>query len=39
MVGAGQSFCAMSYAPIEVWKKSPRTRALLDAVLGSVSFR
>jgi hypothetical protein len=38
VVGAGQSLCAMSYAPMDLWRKV-KTRALLDAVLASVSFR
>jgi hypothetical protein len=37
VVGAGQSLCAMSYAPLSAWK-SAKTRALLDAVLASVTF-
>jgi len=37
VVGAGQSLCAMSYAPVSAWK-SAKTRALLDAVLASVTF-
>jgi hypothetical protein len=39
LVGAGQSLCAISYAPVAVWRKSPAARALLDAVLGSVVFK
>lgn len=39
LVGAGQSLCAISYAPLAVWRKSPAVRALLDAVLGSVVFK
>ena len=39
IVGPGQSLCAISYAPLPLWKKSPAVRALLDAVLGSVVFR
>ena len=39
IVGAGQSLCAISYAPLPVWKKSPAVRSLLDGVLGSVAFR
>jgi len=39
VVGAGQSLCAISYAPLAVWKKSRVTRALLDGVLGSVVFK
>ena len=38
VVGAGSSLCAMSYVPAPVWKKSKPTRALVDAVLGSVSL-
>jgi hypothetical protein len=38
VVGGGQSLCAMSYAPVSAWK-SAKTRALLDAVLASVTFR
>jgi hypothetical protein len=39
LVGAGETLCIMTYAPAVVWKKSPETRALLDAVLGSITFR
>jgi hypothetical protein len=39
LVGAGQSLCAISYAPLPVWKKSRATRALLDGILASVTFR
>jgi len=39
VVGSGHSLCAVSYAPAPLWKKSKDTRALLDAVLSSVSFR
>jgi len=38
VVGDGQSLCAISYAPLKVWKRSPATRALLDAILASVVF-
>lgn len=38
IVGAGQSLCVVSYAPMAVWKKSPEARALMNAVLGSVTF-
>jgi hypothetical protein len=36
VVGGGSSLCAISFAPVPVWKKSRETRELLDAVLGSV---
>jgi hypothetical protein len=39
IVGNGDSLCAITYAPVALWKKSAPTRALLDAVLGSVTFR
>ena len=39
VVGGGHSLCAVSYAPAPLWKKSKETRPLLDAVLGSVTFR
>lgn len=39
IVGAGQTLCVMTYAPAALWKKSMETRALLDAVVGSVTFR
>jgi hypothetical protein len=39
VVGGGHSLCAISYAPAPRWKKSKDTRALLDAVLGSVILR
>jgi hypothetical protein len=38
IVGEGQSLCVSSHAPKARWRKS-ETRALLDAILGSVSFR
>jgi hypothetical protein len=39
IVGAGQSICAISYAPVPMWKKSKAVRALLDAVLASLVFK
>ncbi len=39
IVGNGASLCAITYAPLPLWRKSAQTRALLDAVLGSVTFR
>jgi hypothetical protein len=39
IVGNGTSLCAVTYAPATLWKKSAPTRALLDAVLASVTFR
>lgn len=39
IVGAGQTLCIMTYAPALVWKKSAEARALLDAVVGSITFR
>jgi hypothetical protein len=39
IVGAGQTLCVMTYAPAPVWKKSQEARALLDAVVGSITFR
>jgi len=39
VVGGGHSLCAISYAPAPLWKKSKDTRALLDAVLASVTLR
>jgi hypothetical protein len=39
VVGGGHSFCAVIYAPAPTWMKSKEARALLDAVLGSVTFR
>jgi hypothetical protein len=38
VVGGGYSVCVVLYAPALVWKKSPESRVLLDAVLGSVIF-
>ena len=38
LVGAGETLCIMTYAPASAWKKSMETRALLDAVVGSVTF-
>jgi hypothetical protein len=39
VVGGGHSLCAVSYAPAPLWKKSKDARALLDAVLASVTLR
>jgi hypothetical protein len=39
IVGDGVSLCAITFAPLPLWKKSPPTRVLLDAVLGSVTFK
>jgi hypothetical protein len=39
IVGNGSSLCAITYAPVPLWRKSAQTRALLDAVLASVTFR
>lgn len=39
VVGGGHSLCAVSYAPAPLWKKSKEARALLDAVLSSVTLR
>jgi hypothetical protein len=39
IVGDGVSLCAITFAPLPLWKKSAATRVLLDAVLGSVTFR
>jgi hypothetical protein len=38
VVGGGLSLCVMSYAPTDVWKKTPQARAVLDAVMGSLTF-
>jgi hypothetical protein len=39
VVGGGYSVCVVLYAPAATWKKSPESRVVLDAVLGSVQFR
>jgi hypothetical protein len=39
IVGDGVSLCAITFAPVPLWKKSAPTRVLLDAVLGSVTFK
>jgi hypothetical protein len=38
VVGSGSSLCAISYVPAALWKKSKETRALVDAIMGSVSL-
>ena len=38
VVGGGLSLCVMSYAPTATWKKTPEARAVLDAVMGSLTF-
>ena len=39
VVGAGASLCAISYAPVPVFKRSREARDLLDAILASVTVR
>jgi hypothetical protein len=39
VVGQGESLCVMTYVPREMWKSSPPTRALVDSLLASVTFR
>jgi hypothetical protein len=39
VVGQGESLCVMSYVPRQTWRSSPPTRALVDSVLSSVTFR
>jgi len=39
LTGEGHSLCAISYAPLKAWKRSKRTRQLLESVLKSVAFR
>jgi hypothetical protein len=39
VVGQGDSLCVMSYVPRETWKSSAPSRALVDSVLASVTFR
>lgn len=39
IVGEGQSLCVITYCPLDVWKKSPDARALLDGVVRSVELR
>lgn len=38
IVGGGESLCVITYVPRQLWK-SPQTRAVVDSVLGSVTFR
>jgi hypothetical protein len=39
LVGRGETLCIMTYAPAIAWKKSAEMRVLLDAVVGSITFR
>jgi hypothetical protein len=39
LVGNGRSLCVVAYAPAAQWKKSAESRALLDAVLKSVTIK
>jgi hypothetical protein len=39
LVGGGRSLCVVAYAPYPQWKKSKESRALLDAVLSSVTIK
>lgn len=38
LVGGGQSLCIMAYAPTESWKGKSTAKAVLNAVMGSVTF-
>jgi hypothetical protein len=38
VVGAGQSLCVISHAPLAQWKKSAAMRALIDSIVASVTF-
>jgi hypothetical protein len=39
VVGQGESLCVISYVPRALWKSSSPARAVIDSVLGSVTFR
>lgn len=39
LVGSGRSLCVVAYAPSAQWKKSSASRAVLDAVLSSVTLK
>jgi hypothetical protein len=39
LVGEGRSLCVVVYAPSAHWKKSRASRALVDAVLASVTIK
>jgi hypothetical protein len=39
LVGGGRSLCVVVYAPAAQWKKSKASRALVDAVLASVTIK
>lgn len=39
VVGQGDSLCVITYVPRQLWKSSPPSRALVESVLGSVTFR
>ena len=39
LVGEGESLCVIAFCPMNLWKKSPATRALLDGVLASITLR
>ena len=39
VVGEGESLCVISYVPRPLWKSSAPARAIVDSVLGSVTFR
>lgn len=38
IVGAGESLCVVAYAPLPLWRRSSQARAVMNAVLGSVTF-
>jgi hypothetical protein len=39
LVGGGRSLCVIAHAPARRWKKSSEVRAVLDAIVASVTFR
>jgi hypothetical protein len=39
LVGGGRSICVVVYTPAAQWKKSKTSRALVDAVLASVTIK
>jgi len=38
VVGAGESVCVVTYAPVPVWKKSKPARNLLTSIVESIRF-
>lgn len=39
VVGGGHSLCVIAYAPAQLWRASPKAKAAMEAVLGSLVLK